>query len=95
MKEEKGIQGDNSDVLSVLAEHLQIQLVTRYGEKMCFINYHVSEDRLSIIELSGGVETYIVLAHTTNLRDILMLNLSVVNVMKWQTYRKRLVMVIF
>ena len=40
MKREKGIQGHNSDVLSVLAEHLPIQLATRYGEK-----YHVSEDR--------------------------------------------------
>ena len=36
-KGEKGIQGDNSDVRSVLAEHLPIQLVTRFGEKMCFI----------------------------------------------------------
>ena len=45
VKGKKGIQGDNSDVLSVLAEHLLIQLATRYGEKMCFIKYHVSEDR--------------------------------------------------
>ena len=55
MKGEMGIQGDNSDVLNVLAEHLPIQLATRYGEKMCFIKYHVSEDSSSIIELSGGV----------------------------------------
>ena len=26
-------------------------------KKMCFIKYHVSEDRLSIVELSGGVGT--------------------------------------
>ena len=32
MKGEKGIQGDNSDVLSVLADHLPIQLATWYGE---------------------------------------------------------------
>ena len=32
VKGEKGIQGDNSDVLSVLADHLPIQLATRYGE---------------------------------------------------------------
>ena len=32
-KGEKGIQGDNSNVLSVLAEHLPIQLATRYAEK--------------------------------------------------------------
>ena len=31
MKGEKGIQGDSSDVLSVFAEHLPIQLATRYG----------------------------------------------------------------
>ena len=54
---EKGIQGDTSDVLSVLADHLPIQLVTRYGEKMCFVKYHVSEDKSSIIETSGGVQT--------------------------------------
>ena len=53
VKGEKGIQGDNSDVLSVLAD----QLATRYGEKTCFVKYHVSEDRSSIIELSGGVGT--------------------------------------
>ena len=57
MKGEKRIQGDNSNVLSVLAEHLPIQLANRYGEKMCFIKNHVSEDRSSIVELSGGVGT--------------------------------------
>ena len=41
-KREKGIQGDTSDV----------QLVTRYGEKMCFVKYHV-EYRSSIV----GVQT--------------------------------------
>ena len=55
VKGDKGIQGDKSNVLDVLAEHLSIQLATRYGDKMCFIKYHVSEDRASIIELSGGV----------------------------------------
>ena len=53
----QGIQGDNSDVLSVLAEHVPIQLPTRYGEKMCFIKYPVSEDRSSIVELFGAVAT--------------------------------------
>ena len=57
MKGEKGIQGDNSDVPSVLANHLPIQLAIRYGEKMCFVKYHVSEGRSSIAELSGGVGT--------------------------------------
>ena len=57
MKGEKSIQGDSSDVLRVLAEHLPIQLPTRYGENMCFTKYHVLEDRSSIIELSGGVRT--------------------------------------
>ena len=54
---EKGIQGDTSDVLRVLADHLPIQLATRYGEKMCFVKYHVSEDKSSIVESSGGVQT--------------------------------------
>ena len=53
----KGILGDTSDVLSVLAGHLPIQLVTRYGEKICFVKYHVSEDRSNIVESSGGVQT--------------------------------------
>ena len=57
MKGEKGIQGDNSDVLSVLADPLPIQLATRYGEKLCFAKYRVSEDRSSIVESSGDVET--------------------------------------
>ena len=57
MKGEKGIQGDKSNVLSVLADHLPIQPVTQYCEKMCFVKYHISEDRLSIIELAGGVGT--------------------------------------
>ena len=57
MKGEKDNQGDNPDVLSVLAEHLLIQLATGYGEKMCFIKYHVLEDRSSIVELPGGVRT--------------------------------------
>ena len=51
-RKEKGIQGDNSDVLSVLADHLPIQLATRY-----FVKYHESEDKLSIVASSGGVET--------------------------------------
>ena len=33
MKGGKGIQGDNSNVLSLLADHLPIQLATRCGEK--------------------------------------------------------------
>ena len=57
MKGEKCIQGKNSNVLSTLAEHLQIQLATRYGEKTCCIKYHVSEVRSSIVELTGGVWT--------------------------------------
>ena len=54
---EKGLQGDTSDVLSVLAAHLPIQLAERYSEKMCFIKYHVSEDKSSVVESSGGVQT--------------------------------------
>ena len=54
---EKGIQDDTSDVLSILADHLPIQLATRYGEKMCFVKYHVSKDKWSIVESSGGVHT--------------------------------------
>ena len=48
---EKGLQGDTSDVLSVLAAHI------RYGEKLCVVKYHVSEDKSSIVESSGGVQT--------------------------------------
>ena len=51
MNGEKRIQSDNSVVLSVLANHLPIQLTTRY------VKYHVSEDKSSIVVLSGGVET--------------------------------------
>ena len=57
MKGGTGIQGDLSNVLDVLAEHLPIQLTPRCGEKMCFIKYHVPEDRSSIVELVRGVGT--------------------------------------
>ena len=40
-------------------------------------------------------ERYVMLARTTNPRGILMLNLSMMKDMKWQTYRMRLVMIIF
>ena len=56
-KGDKGNQGDNPNVLDVLVVHLPIQLATTYGEKLCFIKYHVSEDRSSIVELTGGVGT--------------------------------------
>ena len=46
MKGEKGIQGDNSDVLSVLADHLPIQLVTRYGEK-CAVSSTMYNQRIA------------------------------------------------
>ena len=54
---EQGVQGDTSNVLSVLAAHLPIQLAERYGEKMCFVKYHVSEDESSIVRMTGGVQT--------------------------------------
>ena len=54
---EKGVQGDVSDVLSVLATHLRIQLAERYGEKICFVKYHVSEDQSSVVRMTGGVQT--------------------------------------
>ena len=44
-------------------------------EKMCFIKYHVSEDRSSTLELVDGVERYVVSARTTKAMGILMLNL--------------------
>ena len=56
-RREKDLQGNNSDVLSVLAAHLPIQLATRYGEEMCFVKYHVSEEKSNIVESSVGVET--------------------------------------
>ena len=49
---EKGVQ-----VLSVLATHLPIQLAERYGEKMCFVKYHVSEEESSVVRMTGGVQT--------------------------------------
>ena len=52
----KGGEGDTSDVLSVLAAHLPIQLAKRYGEKMCFVKYHISEDQSSIGRSHGGVQ---------------------------------------
>ena len=51
------MQGDTPDVLSVLLDHLPIQLATQYGEKMCLVKHHISEDKSSIIESSGGVQT--------------------------------------
>ena len=51
------VKSDTSDVQSVLADHLPIQLAARYGENMCFVKYHVSEDKSSIVESSGGVQT--------------------------------------
>ena len=56
-RRENGVQDDASDVLSVLATHLPIQLAERYGEKMCFVKYHVSEDESSVVRMSGGVQT--------------------------------------
>ena len=60
VKGEKGIQGDNSNVLSVLADHLSIQLVTPYGEKMCFVKYHISGpvDYRRIVGMLCNVSTY-------------------------------------
>ena len=54
---EKGVQGDASDFLSVLTTHLPIQLAERYGEKMCFVKYNVSEDQSSVVRMTGGVQT--------------------------------------
>ena len=54
---EKGVQSNTSNVLSVLAVHLQIQLAKRYGEKMCFVKYHVSEDQSSVVRMTGGEQT--------------------------------------
>ena len=53
---DKGLQGDNSDVLSVLAAQIPIQLAKRHGVKMCFVKSHVSEDKSSIVESSGGLQ---------------------------------------
>ena len=37
--------------------------MTQYGEKMCLIKYHVSEDRSSIVEFVGGVGTLRCVTH--------------------------------
>ena len=54
---EKGVQVDASDVLSILSALLPIQLAEPYGEKMCFVKYHVSEDQSSVVRMTGGVQT--------------------------------------
>ena len=54
---ERGQRSDASDVLSVLATHLPNQLAERYGEKMCFVKYHVSEDESSVVRMTVGVQT--------------------------------------
>ena len=84
---EKGIQGDASDVLSVLATHLPIQLAERYGEKMCSVKYHVSEDQSSIVRLVV-CKRCVMLVHTTSPHGILMLNLSISKDMQRQMCRK-------
>ena len=53
----KGVQGDTSDFLRVLDALLPIQRGKRYGEKMGFVKYHVSEDLSSIVKSHGGVQT--------------------------------------
>ena len=53
---EKCIQGVTSAVRNVLGAHTPIQLATRYGAKMCFVKYHVSEDKSSIVESLDGVQ---------------------------------------
>ena len=43
-----------------MADHLPIQLTTRYGEKMCFVKYLVSEGKSGIVSggiVPGGLET--------------------------------------
>ena len=51
------IKMNEADVLRVLAAHLPIQLAERYGEKTCFVKYHVSEDQSSVVRMTGGVKT--------------------------------------
>ena len=41
VNEEKRAFKVTLDVLSVLADHLPIQLTIRYGEEMCFVKYHI------------------------------------------------------
>ena len=77
----------------VKLEPREIELMM--DEQMCFIKYHVSEDRSSIVELVGGVNRYVVFARTTKPLGILMLNLEMVRDKKWQKYRKGLVMIVF
>ena len=96
VKGEKGIQGDNSNDLNVLADHLPIQLATRYGEKMCFVKYHASEDRSSIIEFSADVGTQSnVSAYHESARHFNAKFLDGQGHKMANAHRKRLVMVIF
>ena len=89
---ENGLQGDTSDVLSVLADHLPNQLVTRYGENMCFVKYHVSEDKSSIVESSGAVQTLRNFSAYHEPAWHFDANLSIGKHIQEQTYRKPLVM---
>ena len=52
----KMVKSDASDVLSVLAVHVPIQLAEWYGEKMCFVKYHVSEDQSIVVRMTGGLQ---------------------------------------
>ena len=82
---EKGVQGDSSDVLSALDTHLPIQLAERYGEKMCFVKYHVSEDQSSVVRMTGGVQT---LRNVSAYNEpTWYFNLSISKVMQRQTCR--------
>ena len=51
---------------------------------MCFVKYHVSEDRSSIVEVC---KRYVMLARTMNPRDIVMLNLSTIKDMRENVQR--------
>ena len=91
---EKDIQGDNSDVLSVLA------IICRFNWLSCLVRKCALSCTM-YQKISRGSwnylvwERYVVSARTTNPPGILLLNFSMVKGMKWQTYRKRLVLVIY
>ena len=90
---EKDIQGDNSDVLSVLA------IICRFNWLSCLVRKCALSctmyQKISRVSWNYLVwERYVVSARTTNPPGILLLNFSMVKGMKWQTYRKRLVLVI-
>ena len=89
---EKGIQGGTSDVLSVLAAHIPIQLAKRYGEKCALSSIMYQRTSRALWNRLVECKRCVMLMHTMNPHGILVLHLSVGVYIKGQTCRKLQVM---